>query len=134
MAYADAYAAKMEAGDFSSSMTMADVYNKMSTELQGHVYKEEGVSTISLVNSAQSSITLLNDSTAIGSDGAAGHNTISVEIAEDNDSTTYWGEVKGTYYPMSIGTSSIELDEENAQTTQPTGTSTLRKWINGKIY
>lgn len=126
MAYTDAVATKKENRDFDTPITMNDVYNKMPSDLQSHIYVKEGVSKISLVDSSQSNIVLLNDSNAVCIDGSSGHNVVEIEIDEEYNNTLYWGEIKGTFYPIKLEKTTIELDEEHAQITQPSGTVIFR--------
>ena len=128
-AYTDVYTGKAQTGEINAQVSLNEVYSKLSTEIKSHIYTVDGTSTISLVNSNQSSITLLNDAEAIGSTGTAGQNTISVEIHEERESTSYYLESDGMYYPMCIRNFKIELDETNATTTQPTGAGSLGSGI-----
>ena len=128
-AYTDVYTGKVQTGEINAQISLNEVYLKLSAEMKGHIYTLDGTSTISLVDSNQSSITLLNDSEAIGSTGTAGQNTISVEIHEERESTSYYLESDGIYYPMCIRNFKVELDEENASTTQPTGAGSLGSGI-----
>ena len=128
-AYTDVYTGKAQTGKINAQVSLNEVYSKLSTEMKSHIYTLDGTSTISLVDSSQSSITLLNDAEAIGSTGTAGQNTISVEIHEERESTSYYLESDGIYYPMCIRNFKVELDEENASTTQPTGAGSLGSGI-----
>ena len=128
-AYTDVYTGKAQTGEINAQVSLNEVYSKLSAEMKGHIYTLDGTSTISLVDSNQSSITLLNDAEAIGSTGTAGQNTISVEIHEERESTSYYLESDGIYYPMCIRNFKVELDEENASTTQPTGAGSLGSGI-----
>ena len=128
-AYTDVYTGKAQTGEINAQVSLTEVYSKLSTEMKSHIYTVDGTSTISLVNSNQSSITLLNDAEAIGSTGTAGQNTVTVEINEERESTSYYLEADGMYYPMCIRNFKIELDETNATTTQPTGAGSLGSGI-----
>ena len=128
-AYTDVYTGKAQTGEINAQVNLNEVYSKLSTVIKSHIYTVDGTSTISLVNSSQSSITLLNDAEAIGSTGTAGQNTVTVEINEERESTSYYLESDGMYYPMCIRNYKVELDEENATTTQPTGAGSLGSGI-----
>ena len=128
-AYTDVYTGKAQTGEINAQISLNEVYSKLSTEMKSHIYTLDGTSTISLVDSSQSSITLLNDAEAIGSTGTAGQNTVTVEINEERESTSYYLESDGIYYPMCIRNFKVELDEENASTTQPTGAGSLGSGI-----
>ena len=129
----DLYTTKAQTG--SVDISMKEVYNKLTNdmEVKRHVYPVDGTSTIRLVDTTQSSVTMLNDGEAIGSDGEAGKNTVTIELDEQSDSTSYYLEANGKYYPMSIRNLQVALDEENATTTPPTGAGSLGSGLTIKF-
>ena len=123
------YAEKAQNGTSNIQISMDEVYANLTNEMKDNIETVGGTSKISLLDSTQSSITLLNDAEAIGSTGRTGQNTVNIEVKEEKNSTSYYLKANGMYYPMSIRNLKVELDEENASNEPPTGAGSLGSGI-----